>query len=33
MLDGSVQAFTRDELADGKLEAMLTIAGGEVIER
>lgn len=33
MLDGSVQAFTRDELADGKLEAMLTIAGGEVVER
>ncbi|MDG2221086.1 MAG: DUF1559 domain-containing protein [Rubripirellula sp.] len=33
LLDGSVHAFTRDELADGKLEAMLTIAGGEVIER
>ncbi|MEE2938291.1 MAG: DUF1559 domain-containing protein [Planctomycetota bacterium] len=33
MLDGSVQTFTRDELADGRLEAMLTIAGGEVVER
>lgn len=32
IMDGSVRVFTREELTNGKLEAMLTIAGGEVIE-
>ncbi len=31
-LDGSVRRFTKDELTNEKLGAMLTIAGGEVVE-
>ncbi|MEM8666393.1 MAG: DUF1559 domain-containing protein [Planctomycetota bacterium] len=32
IMDGSVRVFTREDLSGGKLEALLTIDGGEVIE-
>ena len=32
IMDGSVRVFTKEELGGGKLQALLTIDGGEVIE-